>query len=116
MAVAARGLFVRPIDANGRTHTGASIGAVVSLYVAGTSTRVRGGAQREDDYDVLVGKIAKHQLPQDAFEWFLDLRRYGTVPHGGFGLGLERLVCWVCGIHHIRETIPFPRTIDRLTP
>ena len=75
-----------------------------------------GGAQREDDADTLIEKINEHQLPQDAFEWFLDLRRYGSVPHGGFGLGLERLVCWICGIHHIRETIPFPRTIDRLVP
>jgi len=75
-----------------------------------------GGAQREDDAETLVEKIASHDLPQDCFEWFLDLRRYGTVPHGGFGLGLERLVCWICGIHHIRETIPFPRTIDRLIP
>ncbi len=75
-----------------------------------------GGGQREDDVNVLLDKIEEHELSQDAFEWYLDLRRYGTVPHGGFGLGLERLVCWVCGISHIRETIPFPRTIDRLTP
>jgi asparaginyl-tRNA synthetase len=75
-----------------------------------------GGGQREDDADVIVQKIKEHNLPQDAFEWFLDLRRYGTIPHGGFGLGLERLVCWMCGIHHIRETIPFPRTMDRLIP
>jgi asparaginyl-tRNA synthetase len=75
-----------------------------------------GGGQREDDLDVLLHKIEEHQLPQSAFEWFLDLRRYGTVPHGGFGLGLERLVCWVAGVKHIRETIPFPRTLDRLTP
>jgi asparaginyl-tRNA synthetase len=75
-----------------------------------------GGGQREDDADVLIRKIHEHQLPQSEFEWFLDLRRYGTVPHGGFGLGLERLVAWVAGIRHIRETIPFPRTIDRLTP
>jgi asparaginyl-tRNA synthetase len=75
-----------------------------------------GGGQREDDVDVLIGKIEAHDLPQDCFEWFLDLRRYGSVPHGGFGLGLERLVCWICGIHHIREAIPFPRTIDRLNP
>jgi len=75
-----------------------------------------GGGQREDDSDELIRKIDEHKLPQESFEWFLDLRRYGSVPHGGFGLGLERLVCWVCGIHHIRETIPFPRTIDRLAP
>ncbi|MCB9793085.1 MAG: asparagine--tRNA ligase [Alphaproteobacteria bacterium] len=75
-----------------------------------------GGGQREDDVDVLVSKIQHHGLPMEPFEWYLDLRRYGSVPHGGFGLGLERLVTWICGIHHIRETIPFPRTIDRLTP
>jgi asparaginyl-tRNA synthetase len=75
-----------------------------------------GGGEREDRYDVLVGKIEEHKLPMDAFEWYLDLRRFGSVPHGGFGLGLERLVTWVCGLSHIRETVPFPRTIDRLTP
>ena len=75
-----------------------------------------GGGQREDDVDVLTRKIDEHELPQEAFAWFTDLRKYGSVPHGGFGLGLERLVCWVCGIKHIRETIPFPRMIDRLTP
>ncbi|MCP4915999.1 MAG: asparagine--tRNA ligase [Proteobacteria bacterium] len=75
-----------------------------------------GGGAREDRIDVLERKIDEHQLPQEAFDWFKDLRNYGSVPHGGFGLGLERLVCWVCGIKHIRETIPFPRMIDRLTP
>ena len=77
---------------------------------------VIGGGAREDDLNVLLHKIAEHKLPQEYFEWFLDLRRYGTVPHGGFGMGLERFVTWMCGIPHIRETIPFPRTIDRLTP
>ena len=75
-----------------------------------------GSGQREDSEDVLVRKIAEHGLNQDHFEWYLDLRRYGSVPHGGFGLGLERLVCWICGIRHIRETVPFPRMMDRLTP
>ncbi len=77
---------------------------------------VIGGGQREDDLDLLIRKIDEHELPQEAFAWFTDLRRYGSVPHGGFGMGLERFVCWVCGIRHVRETIPFPRTIDRLTP
>lgn len=77
---------------------------------------VIGGGQREDDYDALVHRINEHKLPMESFEWFLDLRRYGTVPHAGFGMGLERFVTWVCGIHHIRETVPFPRTIDRLVP
>lgn len=75
-----------------------------------------GGGQREDSLEILEHKIAEHQLPKEAFEWYLDLRRYGTVPHGGFGLGLERLVTWLCGIHHVRETVPFPRTMERLTP
>ena len=75
-----------------------------------------GGGQREDDLEVLLQRLHEHELPQEHFEWFLDLRRYGTCPHGGFGLGLERLVTWICGIRHVRETIPFPRTIDRLDP
>ena len=75
-----------------------------------------GSGQREDSEAVLLRKIAEHGLNQEHFEWYLDLRRYGSVPHGGFGLGLERLVCWVCGIRHIRETVPFPRMMDRLTP
>ncbi len=75
-----------------------------------------GGGQREDELDVLLGKIEAHQLPMEAFEWYLDLRRYGSCPHGGFGLGLERFVTWLCGIHHIREVAPFPRTLDRLEP
>jgi len=75
-----------------------------------------GGSQREDDYDLLLQRIAEHKLPQSAFEWYLDLRRYGSVPHAGFGLGLERTVGWICGLDHIRETIPFPRMIYRLTP
>jgi asparaginyl-tRNA synthetase len=75
-----------------------------------------GGSQREDDLAELEGRIREHQLPLEAFQWYLDLRRYGSVPHGGFGLGLERTVAWVCGIEHVREAIPFPRTIYRLTP
>lgn len=75
-----------------------------------------GGSQREDDLDVLLGRIKEHNLPQDAFEWYVDLRRYGSVPHAGFGLGVERTVAWICGLDHVRETIPFPRMIYRLTP
>lgn len=77
---------------------------------------VIGGGQREDDLDVLLSKIEKHNLPQEAFEWYLDLRRYGSVPHSGFGLGIERTVSWLCGLHHVRETIPFPRLMDRIKP
>ncbi|MBN1495117.1 asparagine--tRNA ligase [Candidatus Peregrinibacteria bacterium] len=75
-----------------------------------------GGSQREDNYDVLLKRIKDHKLPVAAFEWYLDLRKYGSVPHSGFGYGLERLTGWICGLQHIRETIPFPRMISRLTP
>jgi asparaginyl-tRNA synthetase len=75
-----------------------------------------GGGQREDDLATLEGQIEKHGLPKSAFEWYLDLRRYGSVPHAGFGLGIERTVSWICGLHHVRETIPFPRMLERLTP
>ncbi len=75
-----------------------------------------GGGQREDDLETLEKAVEAHGLPRDAFEWFLDLRRFGTVPHAGFGLGIERTVAWICGLHHVRETIPFARTLDRLKP
>ncbi len=75
-----------------------------------------GGSQREDKLDLLLERIKQENLPQSVFEWFLDLRRYGSVPHAGFGLGLERTVAWICGTEHIRETIPYPRMIYRNTP
>lgn len=75
-----------------------------------------GGGQREDNLDLLLAEIKKHELNQADLEWFLDLRRYGSVPHAGFGLGIERCVAWICGLHHVRETIPFARTLDRLSP
>ena len=75
-----------------------------------------GGGQREDDLAVLQHKIATHQLPQEAFSWYLDLRRYGSVEHAGFGMGIERVVAWLCGLKHVRETIPFPRMMQRLYP
>jgi asparaginyl-tRNA synthetase len=75
-----------------------------------------GGGQREDDYATLRAKIEHHQLPLEAFNWYLDLRRYGSVPHAGFGMGIERAVCWLCGLHHVREAIPFPRMLERLEP
>ncbi|MBL4845683.1 MAG: asparagine--tRNA ligase [Planctomycetes bacterium] len=77
---------------------------------------VIGGGERATDLDYLLEQIALHKLPQEAFEWYLDLRRYGSVPHGGFGLGLERTVAWICGREHVREAIPFPRTIYRKEP
>ncbi len=75
-----------------------------------------GGGQREDDLARLEGAITEHNLPREAFEWYLDLRRYGTFPHAGFGLGIERTVSWICGLPHVRETIPFPRMLNRLAP
>jgi asparaginyl-tRNA synthetase len=75
-----------------------------------------GGSQREDNLDALRTRLHEHQLPESAFDWYLDLRRYGSVPHAGFGLGVERTVSWICGLDHVRETIPFPRMIYRLSP
>ena len=75
-----------------------------------------GGGERETSEEWLVEKINEHKLPMDVFQWYLDLRRYGSVPHSGFGLGLERLVAWICKLDHVRETIPFPRYYGRLEP
>ena len=75
-----------------------------------------GGGQREDELGVLEASIREHGLPQEAFDWYLDVRRYGSVPHAGFGMGVERCVAWICGLHHVRETIPFARMMERITP
>lgn len=75
-----------------------------------------GGSEREDNYDLLLSRMKEEKMPLEDFEWYLDLRKYGSVPHSGFGYGLERIVGWLCGIHHVRETIPFPRMINRLRP
>jgi len=75
-----------------------------------------GGSQREDEIDLLKERIAEHDLPEEAFDWYLDLRKFGSVPHSGYGLGLERTVAWICGLDHVRETIPFPRMLGRLRP
>jgi asparaginyl-tRNA synthetase len=75
-----------------------------------------GGGERLADLDLLLQRIKEHDLPQEAFEWYLDLRRYGTVPHGGFGMGIERVVSWICKLDHVRETIPYPRMLYRLYP
>jgi asparaginyl-tRNA synthetase len=75
-----------------------------------------GGGERLADFALLEQRIQEQQLPRKAFEWYLDLRRYGTVPHAGFGMGIERVVAWICGLEHVRETIPFPRMLYRLTP
>ena len=75
-----------------------------------------GGSQRMASYELLVQRIKEHGLPQEAFKWYLDLRKYGSVPHGGFGMGIERAVAWICGLEHVRETIPFARMLHRLYP
>jgi len=75
-----------------------------------------GGSQRMSSYDLLVQRIREHDLPIEAFKWYLDLRKYGSVPHSGFGMGIERAVAWICGLEHVRETIPFPRMLYRLYP
>ncbi len=75
-----------------------------------------GGGQRVHDYEKLASRLKEHQLSEDAFKWYLDLRRYGSVPHAGFGMGIERAVAWICGLDHVRETIPFPRMLYRLYP
>jgi asparaginyl-tRNA synthetase len=75
-----------------------------------------GGSQREEDLELLLARIREHGLPEAAFQWYLDLRKFGSVPHAGFGLGLERTVAWIAGIEHVREAIPFPRMLYRLYP
>jgi asparaginyl-tRNA synthetase len=75
-----------------------------------------GGGEREDDYDTLYQRLVEQGLNPDEYKWYLDLRRYGSVPHSGFGLGIERVVLWITGLDHIRETIPFPRFRERAYP
>ncbi|HCD41498.1 MAG TPA: asparagine--tRNA ligase [Firmicutes bacterium] len=75
-----------------------------------------GGGQRIDDLELLASRIKEHNLPEEAYEWYMGLRRYGSVPHSGFGLGIERFVAWICGLDHVRETIPFPRLLNRIYP
>src|SRR5262249_27440689 len=75
-----------------------------------------GGSQRIGSYEKLLQRIREHQLPEESFKWYLDLRKYGGVPHSGFGMGIERAVAWICGLEHVRETIPFARTLNRIYP
>jgi asparaginyl-tRNA synthetase len=77
---------------------------------------VIGGSERMSDPEVLLAAIDRHGLPREAYAWYIDLRRYGSAPHSGFGLGVERTVSWICGLDHIRETIAFPRMLNRLYP
>ena len=75
-----------------------------------------GGSQRMHDHDLLLQRIQEHELPLAAFQWYLDVRKYGTFPHSGFGMGLERFVAWVTGLRHLRETIPYPRMLNKIYP
>ncbi len=75
-----------------------------------------GGSQRIHDHDLLLSRLREHNLPLEAFQWYLDVRKYGAYPHSGFGMGLERFVAWVCGLPHLRETIPYPRMLHRIYP
>jgi asparaginyl-tRNA synthetase len=75
-----------------------------------------GGGERLADLDLLRKRIQEHQLPEESFQWYVDLRKYGTVPHSGFGMGIERVVTWICGLEHLRETIAFPRMLYRIYP
>jgi asparaginyl-tRNA synthetase len=75
-----------------------------------------GGSQREDDYNKLLSKMKEHKLPIADYQWYLDLRKFGSVPHSGYGIGLERLVTWICKLDHLRESIPFPRMMERFMP
>jgi len=77
---------------------------------------ITGGSERISNTELLLKRIHEEQLPEEAFKWYIDLRRYGSVPHSGFGLGVERTVAWIAGIHHVRETNPFPRTLGRVYP
>ena len=75
-----------------------------------------GGSQRIHDHDLLLARIREHDLPVEAFQWYLDVRKYGGFPHSGFGMGLERFVAWMCGVPHLRETIPYPRMLNKIYP
>ena len=94
----------------------ASLALCVDVLAPEGYGEVIGGSQRVSSYELLKKRIEEHQLPLDAFSWYLDLRRYGSVPHAGFGMGIERVVAWVCSLEHVRETIPFARTLNRIYP
>lgn len=96
-----------------RDESGKALGVDI---IAPTAGEILGGAVREDDYEALKTRVIEHELPLESFNWYLDLRKFGSVPHGGFGIGLERTLSWLSGVEHVRECIPFPRTITRLQP
>lgn len=99
-----------------RDETDADLVLGADLIATEGFGEVIGGSERETDHDTLVARMKEEKLPLEPFQWYLDLRQYGSVPHSGFGIGLERLVAWMTGTRHVRETIPFPRMINRLTP
>ena len=103
-----KALYMRQND-DGRTV------AAMDVLAPGIG-EIIGGSQREDDHDRLLARIREEKLPEDAYGWYLDLRKYGTFVHSGYGLGLERTVAWICGTPHIRECIAFPRMMHRLRP
>ena len=94
----------------------ASLALCVDVLAPEGYGEIIGGSQRVSSYELLKKRIEEHQLPADAFSWYLDLRRFGSVPHAGFGMGIERAVAWICGLDHVRETIPFARTLNRIFP
>jgi asparaginyl-tRNA synthetase len=99
-----------------KDHNRPEFSLSVDLFVPEGYGELIGGGQREDDYDTLLTRINQEGLSQEDFQWYLELRQFGTVPHGGFGIGFERLVAWLTGIEHVRESIPFPRTLNRVYP
>jgi asparaginyl-tRNA synthetase len=108
--LAAKAFYMKPDPADPR------LALCVDVLAPEGYGEIIGGGQREDDLAALDARLAEHDLPRDAFAWYLDLRRFGSVPHAGFGMGIERCVAWLCGLHHVRETIPFPRMLERLAP
>jgi asparaginyl-tRNA synthetase len=107
---AVKAFYMEPDPAN------ANLALCVDVLAPEGYGEVIGGSQRVSSYDLLKKRIEDHQLPLEAFSWYLDLRRYGSVPHAGFGMGIERVVAWVCSLEHVRETIPFARTLNRIYP
>jgi len=105
-----KAFYFKPMD--GRPEVSMS----VDILAPEGYGEIIGGGQRLDDLALLEKRIAEHNLPREAFEWYLDLRRFGSVPHGGFGMGIERVVSWICGLDHLREAIPYPRMLYRLYP
>ena len=108
--LAAKAFYMKPDPADPR------LALCVDVLAPEGYGEIIGGGQREDDLAALEARLAEHALPPEAFGWYLDVRRFGSVPHAGFGMGIERCVAWLCGLQHVRETIPFPRMLERLTP